>query len=217
MCGASCPSCCNDRVRGRKVLRTGTNAAQNDNFRSSKSEPAKFRENELQASFADGKQIAIDHRKRKGSTAMNSRFFSSCRTCFALAVLVAIGPQLTRASDVTRLSGSYQVLAKADTGNKTTVRLRVHLTNQGSGGLSIQRIALRDFSHSTRDQVRACALTLPAGRSAESTQQFTIPRTEYEAWQRGNAPTVVLEVVTPSGRRTIEVLRLIPIRDRKGN
>jgi hypothetical protein len=148
---------------------------------------------------------------------MNSRFFSSCRLCLAVAVCGVFAVQLIQASGVTRLSGSYQVLAKADTGNKTTVRLRLHVTNQGSASLSILRIALRDFSHSTRDQVRACALTIPAGRTAESSQQFTVPRNEYEAWQRGNVPTVVLEVVTPSGRRTIEVLRLIPIRDRKGN
>ena len=148
---------------------------------------------------------------------MNSSFFFSCRTCLALAVLVAIGPQLTRASDVTRLSGSYEVLAKADTGDKTTVRLQVHLTNQGSASLSIQRIALRDFSHHTRDQVRACALTIPAGSTAHSNQQFTVPRIEYEAWQRGNMPTVVLELMTPSGRRMTEVLRLTLVRNRKGN
>jgi hypothetical protein len=155
--------------------------------------------------------------QRKGSTAMDSRFFFSCRFCLVLAACVAFGPQITQASDLTRLSGSYEVIGKTDVGPKTTVRLHVHLTNQGRGSLSIQRMALRDFSHPTRDQVRACALTIPAGASSNSTQEFTLPRIEYETWQRGNQPTVVLEIVTPSGHRTNEVVRLTQVLDRKGN
>ena len=148
---------------------------------------------------------------------MNSRFFFSCRLCLALAVSIALAPQLTQASDFTRLSGSYEIIGKADAGPKPTVRLHVHLTNQGSGSLLIQRMALRDFSHPTRDQVRACALTIPAGSSGDSTQEFTVPRLDYEAWQRGNPATVILELVKPSGQRTSEVVRLSRIPNKKGN
>ncbi len=147
---------------------------------------------------------------------MNSRFFFKCRLWFALTTSIAFVTQVIQATDVTRLSGSYEVVRKADAGPRTTVHLRVHLLNQGSTSLSIQRMALRDFSHPTRDQVRACALTISPGASADSMQEFTIPRMEYEDWQRGNAPTIILELVA-SGRRSTEVLRLTRISDRKGN
>jgi hypothetical protein len=148
---------------------------------------------------------------------MDSTFFLSSRFCLVLAACVAFGPQLMQASDLTRLSGSYEVVRKTDAGAKTTVRLRVHLINRGSSSLSIQRMALRDFSHPTLDQMRNSALTIPAGGACDSTQEFTVPRIEYEAWQRGNQPIVVLELVASSGRRTSESLRLIRVPNRKGN
>ena len=148
---------------------------------------------------------------------MNSRFLFSCRLCLALAAVVAVTPQLTQAREVTRLSGSYQVVEKSNAGPNTTVRLQIQLTNLGSARVSIQRIALRDFSHPTHDGVRPSALTIPAGGIAGSIQEFTVPRVEYEGWQSGNRPTIVLELSTASGRRTTEVLRLTRVSDRKGN
>ncbi len=148
---------------------------------------------------------------------MNSRLFFVFRLGLALATCIAFVPQLSGASDLTRLSGTYEIVGKADVGPNTTVRLRVHVTNQGSESLSIQRMALRNFPHPTRDQVHACALTIPAGASAESTQEFTFPRVDYDSWQHGSQPKVVLEISTDSGRRTTEVLSLTRVSSGKGN
>lgn len=148
---------------------------------------------------------------------MNSKFFSSGSLCLALAACIVVAPQLSGASELTRLSGSYEVIGKSDAGPNTTVRLRVHVTNQGTGRLSVQRMALRDFSHPVRDHVRACALSIPAGGSGESTQEFTVRRVDYDSWQHGSQPKLVLEILMDSGRRTTEVLPLTRVSRGKGN
>ncbi len=155
--------------------------------------------------------------QRKGSTAMNSRLFFSCRLWLALATCIVFASQVSEARDLTQLSGTYEVIGKTDAGPNTSIRLRIHVTNQGAGSLSVQRIALRDFSHPVRDRVRASALTIPAGGTADSTQEFTLPRLEYDSWQHGNQPKLVLEIVKASGRRTTEVLTLTRISNGKGN
>lgn len=148
---------------------------------------------------------------------MNSKLFFGYRLCLALAACMILATQLSGASGLTRLSGSYEVMGKTDVGPNATVRLRVHLTNQGASSLSVQRMALRNFSHPTRDQVHASALTIPAGGSADSSQEFTVPRLEYESWQRGSQPRLILEILTDSGRRTTEVVPLTRVSTRKGN
>lgn len=152
-----------------------------------------------------------------GSTAMNSRLFMDYVLSLALATAVVLAPQLSRAAEFTRFSGSYEVICKTDAGSNTSVRVRVHVTNERTSKVSIERIALRDFSHPAVKQVRACALSVPAGGSGELTQEFVAPRLEYESWQRGSQPKLILEILTGSGRRTTEVVPLTRISPRKGN
>ena len=148
---------------------------------------------------------------------MNSKLFFSCRLSFSLAGCISLAPQLTHAGELTRISGTYEVMGKTDSGHSTVVRMRIHVTNQGTRKLSVEHIALRDFSHPSRQQVRACALTLAAGSAADLTQEFTVPGIDYESWQRGTHPKLILEIVTDPGLRTTEVLPLSRVSDRKGN
>lgn len=139
---------------------------------------------------------------------MNSRFFLRYSPWLALVACAALWAQVNQTSDVTRLSGTYEIVGKTDAGPKATARLHIVLINPGSSSLSIRRIGLRDFSHRSPDQVRACALTIPAGGSAESNQEFTVPRLDYESWQRVSRPKLILEILTDSGRRTTEAVPL---------
>lgn len=148
---------------------------------------------------------------------MNSRFLFNCRLWLVFAACATLWAQVGQTSDVTRLSGTYEIVGKSDAGPKTTARLHIRLINPGSSSLSIRRIGLRDFSHRSPDQVRTCVLSLPAGGSSDSTQEFTVLRLDYEGWIRGNPLTVVFELLTDSGHRSTEVVRLNPIANQKGN
>ncbi len=134
-----------------------------------------------------------------------------------MAVWLAVALQFAQAADVKRLSGSYQVTQKRDRGAQSSVRLVFRLTNQGEGNLSIQRIALWDFSHPRREAMRTCSLIIPKGGSTETTQEFNVPRAELESWRGANGPRLLLEVRLPSGRTTTEVVHLHAAPGRKAN
>ena len=147
---------------------------------------------------------------------MNSKVFSS--SCLlVLAGWFAFSPQLSRGSDIRRISGSYQVVQQVKSGSQTQVRLRIRLLNRGDRDLTIQRLALWDFSHPSRAGMRACSLLLRPGTSGDTTQEFTIPRSEYESWHRGKGPRLALEVPLPSGRTTTEVVQLNAASSRKAD
>jgi hypothetical protein len=139
---------------------------------------------------------------------MNSKVFRWGRLSLTVAFSLAFALQFSQGSDIKRLSGSYRVVQKTEIGPHNRVRLQLRLTNRGQSDLVIQRVALRDFSHANREAVRACSLLLRPGRSVETTQEFTVPRSEYESWRGNHGPRLLLEVMLPSGRKTIEAVHL---------
>lgn len=157
------------------------------------------------------------HLQKEGLTPMNSRCFLRCTCWLLLCAWLMIAPQLSQSSDIRRVSGSYEVLQKPAAGPKSQVQLRLRLTNRGEADLRIQRIALWDFSHPARESMRACSLVVHAGSSGGTTQEFTVPRSEYESWQRGKGPKVLLEVLLPSGRTTTEAVQLSATSSGKAN
>jgi len=139
---------------------------------------------------------------------MNSQFFRRGKFSLALALMLAFAWQLCQGNDIKRLSGSYRVIHKTEIGLQNRIRLQLHLTNPGQSDLVIQRVALWDFSHLSREGVRACSLVLRAGSSVDITQEFTVPRSEYESWRGSRGPRLLLEVMLPSGRKAIEAVHL---------
>jgi len=115
-----------------------------------------------------------------------------------VAALFVLGVQFALASNVPLVSGSYEVLQDTTLGSQSQIRMRIHLVNHGPSNLSIQRMTLRDFSHPAKGGTRACAITLRAHASAETTQEFTIERPEYQMWQRGLRPRLVLQMEGPA-------------------
>lgn len=134
-----------------------------------------------------------------------------------LAGWLALGPQFGLAADALQLSGSYQVVERQDIGPRIRLRLQIHLTNHGQRDLNVQRLALSDLSHPAREEMRACSFVVRAGASSETMQEFTLYRLDYESWRRANGPRLILEVQTPSGRKTAEVVRLHPTSGRKAD
>jgi len=139
---------------------------------------------------------------------MHSQLLRGGRLPLALSFSLAFALQLCQGSDIKRLSGSYHVAQKTEVGSHNRVRLQLRLTNPSQSDLVIQRVALWDFSHSDREGMRACSLVLRAGGSIDTLQEFTVPRSEYESWRGGHGPRLLLEVILPSGRKTIEVVHL---------
>lgn len=130
------------------------------------------------------------------------------RLIFLIAGVFVLVVPFSQASDASRISGSYRLIEKTDLGSQVRVRLELRLFNHGSPELHIQRLTLWDFSHPHRGGSQACKIVLGAGASVSTTQEFTIPRPEYELWKRGTRPRLVVEVQSARGRSSAETIRL---------
>jgi hypothetical protein len=139
---------------------------------------------------------------------MNRKILHTCtRLMIVVGVLVFV-LGVARATDSNFFTGSYEVVQKTDLGSQTQVRLQLHLTNRGQHDIHIQRLTVWDFSHPTKGGSRASSIIIHALTSVDTTQEFTIPRSEYELWNRGTRPRIVLEVQMPDGHKTAQVIRL---------
>jgi len=139
-----------------------------------------------------------------------------CNCLLLAASLVVWASQFANGADAAQLSGSYHVVRKTDLGPQTGVQLQLHFTNRGPSELHIQRVTLWDLPHPEKGATQACSVVVHAGASVEVTQEFTVPRAEYELWKRGARPRLVLEIAGPGGRPTNRVVRLDRISE-KGN
>lgn len=146
---------------------------------------------------------------------MNRRI-SRISCLLVLAGLFAFAIEFAQANSVSRLSGSYQVIEKTDQGSQIHVRLQLRLANHGQSDLYIQRISLWGSSHPNVRAMKACSLVLNFGTSASTTQEFTVPRSEYRSWSGGTL-RLLLAVKSPEGRTTTEVVRLDRISGGKAN
>jgi len=133
------------------------------------------------------------------------RHFSSLLATIGLLLLTV---QIAEASANPQLSGTYEAVRESQAGDQVRVRLQLHLVNHKNRDLHVQRITLWDFAHPARGGTQSCALALRATSSADTTQEFTISRAEYELWKRGARPRVVLEIAGPDGRLGTQVVRL---------
>ena len=138
---------------------------------------------------------------------MKYKFLCICKWPFVVAALLTLA-QLGTASAAPVVSGTYQVVQNTNLGSQTQIRMRIHLVNHGAKNLSIQRVTLWDFSHPDRGGTHACVLSLRAHASAETTQEFTIRRPEFDSWRKGLRPRLVLEMAAPARTKSTAVVRL---------
>ena len=139
---------------------------------------------------------------------MNNRILRICRWRLLVAALFAVVVPLAPASNAPLVSGSYQVVQTKDLGSQAQIRMRIQLVNHGPSDFSIQRMTLWDFSHPDKGGTQACTVALRAHASAETTQEFTIRRSDYQLWQRGLRPRLVLQMAGPGNVKSKAVVRL---------
>lgn len=125
-----------------------------------------------------------------------------------MAALFALGAQSAPAKSFPLVSGSYEVVQKVGLGSQSHIKIRIYLVNHGSSELSIQKMTLWDFSHPDKAGTSACAVTLGAHASANTTQEFTVPQSEYQLWQSGLRPRFVLQMEGPGKTKSKTVVRL---------
>lgn len=136
--------------------------------------------------------------------------------CLLVALLLSIfGVHIALAAGVS-ISGSYEVIEKTDLGSQMKVVVRFHLTNLGQEPVSLRGLVLSDFAYPHTQASHSGAVTLSPGTTADITQEFTIPRAEFDQWHRGLRPRVILELKTATGAGITQPVRLEHALAKKG-
>jgi len=148
---------------------------------------------------------------------MHRGMIRSCNYLLVIAGLALLANPAAHANDTSAISGTYQVIHKAETGGQARVQVQIRLVNRGAHDLHIQRITFWDFSHPVKGGTQSCSVLVHRAKSADTTQEFIVPRAEYELWKRGARPRLVLEIATPQGRPTTLVVHLDRTAGRKGH
>ena len=125
--------------------------------------------------------------------------------CWISSVMIPVA----RANDSPLLTGSYAVQNQADSGGgQVRLTLQIRLQNHGARDLRIQRMTFWDFSHPAKGATQACSIVVHAGSSAGTTQEFIVPRAEYELWKHGSRPRVLLEIGNENAHPSTVVVHL---------
>jgi hypothetical protein len=114
------------------------------------------------------------------------------------------------------ITGTYQVVQKTDLGSQVRVSVRFELTSHSRAPVSVVGIVISDFAHPAVGERQAPAITLSPGASTELTQQLVIPRSEFEQWQRGVRPRVLLRLQDSTGSTFTQVVRPSHVAAGKG-
>ena len=146
---------------------------------------------------------------------LNSRTLRLFARLLILAGLSVLSVTIADAGNTPQLSGSYQIVQQQQIGGEVRVSLQLHLVNRSTRELHLKRIMLWSLGHPTEGASQATPLVLHAGSSADTAQEFTISRAEYELWKRGVRPRLVLQTNLSNGRSGSEVLRLDRASSRK--
>jgi hypothetical protein len=112
------------------------------------------------------------------------------------------------ASDAPTISGSYQVMRSRNLGALSQIEVRIRLVNHEASDFYVQRMTLWDFSHADKGGTKVSAIALHSHGLAETIQQFTIRRSDFQLWQKGFRPRLVLQMAGPGRTKSKAVVRL---------
>jgi len=125
--------------------------------------------------------------------------------CVCVALVVFLASIVQAAPAGSSLSGSYHVIQKRALGSQMQVVLQLRLSNHGSEAVSIQQLSLQN---AVAQAPHWAGVTIGPRSAGLTTQQFTIPRQDYENWRRGLGPVIQLQGSSASGGKMVQTIRL---------
>ena len=105
-------------------------------------------------------------------------------------------------------SGFYRVSDVSVSGDTASLTLTLRLINHSSADVSNATVALRDSIIPSRNFGTFPNVSVPAGQTVQLSGTFQVPQREYESWQQGRRPFLMIEYADATGnkvRRPIEV------------
>lgn len=139
---------------------------------------------------------------------MSYNILRVCNYPLLAAALFAFAAPSSFASSAPIISGTYRIVDSKRVGSQAQIHLQIQLLNHGPSNLSIRNMTLWDLSRPDKGGTIACAVTVRAHSSANTTQEFTIRSSDYQSWQKGVRPRLVLQMAGQGVSKSRAVIRL---------
>ena len=107
-------------------------------------------------------------------------------------------------------SGLYRVSDVSVSGETASLTLTLRLFNHGTADVSNATVSLREWVLPSRNYGSFPNVNIPTGKTVELSGTFQVPQREYQSWQQGRQPFLMIEYADPAGsklRRPVEVAR----------
>ena len=129
----------------------------------------------------------------------------AARAALVLAGLALAG---TAWGNGREFSGFYKVSDVSVSGETANLTLTLRLFNHGTADVSNATVVLRDWVIPSRNFGTFPNVNVPAGQTVQLSGTFQVPQREYQSWQQGRRPFLMIEYADATGnkvRRPIEV------------
>jgi len=129
-------------------------------------------------------------------------------TVSATLVLAGLAWTGLARADGRNFSGFYQVSDVSVSGETASLTLTLRLFNHGTADVSNATVVLRDWIIPSRNFGTFPNVNVPAGQTVQLSGTFQVPQREYQSWQQGRRPFLIMEYADATGnkvRRPIEV------------
>ncbi len=132
------------------------------------------------------------------------------RPIFICALILFVAG-LTLAKDGPDFHGSYHIGEVSDLGEEVRVQLTFRIFNQSGADVVGATITLEDRMLPKKEHGSLSPVDIRAGESERLSGWFTVPRREYEHWEKGAAPQLRIDCKDPSGKQARQRVPLVPM------
>jgi len=107
-------------------------------------------------------------------------------------------------------SGSCRVSDVSVSGEAASLTLTLRLFNHSSADVSNATVVLRDVMIPTRNYGTISNVNVPAGRAVQFSGTFQVPQREYQSWQQGRQPLLMIEYTDAVGNKVRRPIEIVP-------
>ena len=141
---------------------------------------------------------------------MKREKFGVVWTMRAALVLVGLALAATAWGDGREFSGFYRVSDVSVSGDTASLTLTRRLFNHSTADVSNATVMLRDWIIPSRNFGTFPSVGVPAGRSVQLSGTFQIPQREYQSWQQGRPPFLMIEYADVAGNKVRRPIEVVP-------
>lgn len=135
-------------------------------------------------------------------------------TVWATVVLLGLAWVGLAQANGREFSGFYRVSDVSVSGDTASLTLTLRLFNHSGADVSNAAVVLHDVFIPTRNYGTISNVNVPAEHVVQFSGTFQVPQREYQSWQQGRRPFLMIEYTDAAGNKVRRPIEVAPDRVR---